>query len=300
MIIGNQQAQEHLARYFKLIQEGAEVTFPFLLLTGPQHVGKTSVVEKYVQDLLGLYASTDYLPLYDLSDKLGKAHSLKVEIAPKDQRVTIEDEYFVDMGTRDIVQRLALSSVGTYKVVFLENIERMTISAANAFLKTFEEPLPNRLIIATTSNKDALLDTIISRAFVVPFHIPAAEVVREHLTSRYPEKNEAQRLFASSFSLGRVGLAKQMLETGEDLEEMSASFMELVSLLTNSPRSVVRTVQLIQQLQASTGAEALVDALLYAGVQQEQYQALGWLMKARNMMSSNVNTDNILFGLAMG
>lgn len=56
------------------------------------------------------------------------------------------------------------------KVVLLENIERMTIGAANAFLKTCEEPLANRIIIATTSNPSALLDTIISRAVLVKFN----------------------------------------------------------------------------------------------------------------------------------
>lgn len=94
--------------------------------------------------------------------------------------------------------------MGTYKVVLLENIERMTNAAANAFLKTFEEPLPNRLIIATTSNRDALLDTIVSRAFLIPFHIPSSTEVTKHLYDRYPEKTDAQRLFVSSFALGRV------------------------------------------------------------------------------------------------
>ena len=126
--------------------------------------------------------------------------------------MSIDDISYVDMGTRDIVKRCSLSPLGQYKVIFLENIERMTISAANAFLKTFEEPLPGRLIIATTSNKDGLLDTIISRAFIVNFQIPGAHEVEQHLESWYPEKSAQERVFASSFSLGRIGFAKQLLE----------------------------------------------------------------------------------------
>lgn len=67
MIIGNQQAQESLKIYFERLQEDKAIPFPFLLLTGPQHIGKTSVVEQYIHNLLGKYAATDYLPLYDLS-----------------------------------------------------------------------------------------------------------------------------------------------------------------------------------------------------------------------------------------
>ena len=45
----------------------------------------------------------------------------------------------------------------------------MTIGAINAFLKNCEEPLPNRIIIATTSNRLQLLDTVLSRAILIPF-----------------------------------------------------------------------------------------------------------------------------------
>ena len=53
--------------------------------------------------------------------------------------------------------------------MLIENIDRMNAAAMNAFLKTCEEPLPNRVIIATTVNKSLLLDTIVSRAVTIPF-----------------------------------------------------------------------------------------------------------------------------------
>jgi len=46
----------------------------------------------------------------------------------------------------------------------------MNTAAANAFLKTCEEPLPKRLIIATTTNHVQLLETILSRALVIKFN----------------------------------------------------------------------------------------------------------------------------------
>jgi DNA polymerase III gamma/tau subunit len=45
----------------------------------------------------------------------------------------------------------------------------MTIGAINAFLKTCEEPLPNRIIIATSVNKSQILDTVISRSISLNF-----------------------------------------------------------------------------------------------------------------------------------
>ncbi|PID99713.1 MAG: hypothetical protein CSA81_14840, partial [Acidobacteria bacterium] len=51
--------------------------------------------------------------------------------------------------------------------VFIENIERATIAAANALLKHLEEPLPNRYIVATTSSPDDVLQTLHSRALTI-------------------------------------------------------------------------------------------------------------------------------------
>jgi DNA polymerase-3 subunit delta' len=59
--------------------------------------------------------------------------------------------------------------MGKTKIVLLENIERMNRSSANAFLKNCEEPLKNKLIIATTSHPSSLLETIISRAIMIRF-----------------------------------------------------------------------------------------------------------------------------------
>jgi DNA polymerase III gamma/tau subunit len=47
----------------------------------------------------------------------------------------------------------------------------MSISAINAFLKTCEEPLPNRIILATTANKSQVLDTILSRSIMISFKV---------------------------------------------------------------------------------------------------------------------------------
>jgi DNA polymerase-3 subunit delta' len=55
------------------------------------------------------------------------------------------------------------------KFVLIENIQRMSDSAMNAFLKTAEEPLPNRLIIATVPHTAQVLDTILSRCIALHF-----------------------------------------------------------------------------------------------------------------------------------
>lgn len=77
----------------------------------------------------------------------------------------------------------------------------MSIGAANALLKNLEEPLPGRIIIATTTNKQAILDTILSRAFVVHFQEMRLSEIEGYLAEHYQHLDAHMRKFAASYSI---------------------------------------------------------------------------------------------------
>ena len=56
-----------------------------------------------------------------------------------------------------------------YRVAIIDHAEAMTAAAANAFLKTLEEPPPAALIVLLAAGPDALLPTVASRASTVRF-----------------------------------------------------------------------------------------------------------------------------------
>jgi DNA polymerase-3 subunit delta' len=58
-------------------------------------------------------------------------------------------------------------SVGSRKVAVIREADRLQPQAANAFLKTLEEPPAGSHVFLTSSTPDALLETIISRCIVV-------------------------------------------------------------------------------------------------------------------------------------
>ncbi len=66
--------------------------------------------------------------------------------------------------------------------MLLENIERMNPSSANAFLKAAEEPLAGRIIIATTTHPAQIMETIVSRAIVIPFQALTDIQMQEYCT----------------------------------------------------------------------------------------------------------------------
>lgn len=63
------------------------------------------------------------------------------------------------------------------KTVVIPNAEQMTIAAANALLKTLEEPSDNSIIILLSADVDSLLPTIISRCRLISLRPPVGETL---------------------------------------------------------------------------------------------------------------------------
>ncbi|MCW8831786.1 MAG: DNA polymerase III subunit delta' [Colwellia sp.] len=59
------------------------------------------------------------------------------------------------------------AQLGHYKTVLIEHSEIMTVAAANALLKTLEEPTDNSIIVLLTDDIEQLLPTIVSRTRVL-------------------------------------------------------------------------------------------------------------------------------------
>ena len=89
----------------------------------------------------------------------------------------------------DAVRELTAKSVlsaqdGGYRVFVLDPADAMNRSAANALLKTLEEPASRTVLILVSSHPDRLPATIRSRCQMLKFMIPSTEAVRDWLGSR--------------------------------------------------------------------------------------------------------------------
>ena len=78
---------------------------------------------------------------------------------------------------RDIVADTALAPIQARKKVYiLDRVDLLNTQAANAFLKTLEEPPSDVVLILLGRTRESVLPTIVSRCQVVPFRsIPATE-----------------------------------------------------------------------------------------------------------------------------
>lgn len=78
---------------------------------------------------------------------------------------------------REIVADVDMAPIQAHrKVYIIDRVDLLGVQAANAFLKTLEEPPENVVLILLGRTREGVLPTIVSRCQVVPFrHIPVGE-----------------------------------------------------------------------------------------------------------------------------
>jgi DNA polymerase III subunit delta' len=96
--------------------------------------------------------------------------------------------------------------VGSHKVCLIDQADSMTQEAANALLKTLEDPPDHCLFLLISSRPEHLLSTIRSRCITLRFSpLPTADIY-EFLRNRTDSDATDARLIAA-FSEGRLGSA---------------------------------------------------------------------------------------------
>ena len=126
----------------------------------------------------------------DCSQELEKIHTLAVETPSAQKTIPLANgELYENRGVREISSWLQQSAFSGKKCLLIENLERMSNAAMNAFLKTCEEPLKHRFIFATVSDESAILPTIFSRALLVRFAPLSTQQMKEFLYDKSIDKN---------------------------------------------------------------------------------------------------------------
>lgn len=109
-------------------------------------------------------------------------------------------------SVREVIRSLNFAPLGGgTRLVLIREAQQMNQTAANALLKTLEEPPPDNIIMLTVQDPKELLPTIASRCRKVGFSPLSEDIVAEELVRRGAEP-EAARLKAalSGGSLGRA------------------------------------------------------------------------------------------------
>ncbi len=119
------------------------------------------------------------------------------------------------------------------KVFLFDNADHMTDGAANALLKTLEEPSSTLVLILIAESEGRLLPTIRSRCQMVRFGALALDLVAAELVKRGASEQKA-RLLAHQSS-GSLGRAIEALEEGETQEQLRTDLFQKLGDRESNP-----------------------------------------------------------------
>lgn len=191
------------------------------LFVGPSNVGKSTVARRFAAALL---CGTDEACFERV---VGGRHPDLVLVEPEGRASITVDQ------ARSVVSQASLTPLLAGRKVFLfEEGGMMNDEAANALLKTLEEPSPSALFIIVVETEDQLPDTVASRCRTIVFgRVDEVDVADGLARLGVPEDQAAE---AARIAGGRPGLALA-LATKKEVAEFRRLWLSVPMRLGEYP-----------------------------------------------------------------
>jgi DNA polymerase III subunit delta' len=202
--IGNKKAINLLKRSI----ENSNIAQAYLFC-GPEAVGKFKLAKNFFKALIN--SNTTILRNMEVEEKKNQILDLMIVEPEKETKKGVTKEKDIKIEQIREAQNFLLSypMQGKYKILIINDAQRMTISAQNSLLKILEEPNNTSIIILITSDLEKILPTLRSRSQKINFNLVRPEEM---------EKNDINGEIAA-LSMGRPGLAKMLSSDQEKLKE---------------------------------------------------------------------------------
>ena len=172
---------------------------------------------------------------------------------------------------RELLTRTAWApSMGGWRVVVMEDADRLTESAANALLKAIEEPGLRTVWLLCAPTLHDILPTIRSRCRHIQLHTPSNSDVAEFLISKHQIAPKMAD-FAARVSQGHIGRARH-LATNEEVRNRRSAILSIPSQLNSVASAYAAAAKLVELANAESDA---ISEALDEKEYEEQATALG-------------------------
>lgn len=205
------------------------------LFSGPEGVGKAAVALEFAAALNCTGIEKPCGECRSCRDTLAGRHTDVELVAPggicdePDHKEHTESRDLRICQIRRVEHRLSLSAYsGSRRVAIIDAADTLHTEAANAFLKTLEEPPPGSVIILLVEREERLPETIMSRCQRLPFRPIERQTIARALEERGATPEDAEAIAAAS--AGRLGWAIKALEDPSLLEERGEMLDEALRL----------------------------------------------------------------------
>jgi DNA polymerase III subunit delta' len=217
----------------------------------------------------------------------------------------------IDEVTEFIEKSIQMPAIGKYRIMVIEDADRMSERTSNLLLKSLEEPPKGTIWMICAPSEADLLPTIRSRVRRVQLKVPTVEAVAQLLVEKYGIGLQlAQQSAAQAQS--HVGMARRLASNAGARDRRSQALKAVLSI-TDIP-SAMAVSDSLAKLAESDGAQLTAEqdeaerkALFLAmGVSEEsklnpssraQLRRLEEAQKRRSTRSKRDGLDRILIDL---
>lgn len=199
------------------------------LFTGPRGIGRRTLAIRLAQALNCSNPTSIGTPCFEcrICSLINRMQhpDLSIVQAEHEGRTLKVDQI------RLLQHELSLSPYdANYRVAILLRFEEASPSAANALLKTLEEPPPKVVLILSAESGEGLLPTIVSRCEVLRLRPLAVNEVNLGLTNKWNLPSEQANLFAH-LSGGRPGYALRLRDEPGLLDKRNKWISDLQNMI---------------------------------------------------------------------
>jgi DNA polymerase-3 subunit delta' len=216
------------------------------IFTGPPGSGRSSAAIAFAQSLIcpqGGCATCN------------ECRSAKTHAHPDVEIMTTEGLSIKIEEVRELLTRTSWApSMGGWRIVVMEDADRLTESAANALLKAIEEPGTRTVWLLCAPTLHDILPTIRSRCRHIQLRTPTTSAVSAFLQRR-DSIAPAMADFAARVSQGHIGRARY-IATNEEVRNHRTTIMSLPLQLSTIADAYKAAQTLVDMATAQAKAQA--------------------------------------------
>ncbi|WP_432536688.1 DNA polymerase III subunit delta' [Kineococcus arenarius] len=266
-VVGQEPAVRVLSRAAAAARGGpgaAGMTHAWLL-TGPPGSGRSVAARAFAAAL----ACED-----PAGPGCGRCAGCRTALAGSHADVTVFATQHMQIRREDVEPLIQTAqrrpSVARWRVIVVEDADRLNPTSGNTLLKTIEEPPPATVWLLCAPGVDDVLATIRSRTRHVPLRVPPADAVAELLVRR-DGVDPAMAAFAARAAQSHVGLARR-LARDEGARARRREVLRLPQRIAGVGDAVVAAGELVDIAAEEAGASS---AQRDAAERAELLRALG-------------------------